>query len=145
MKRIQLLVLVVLFVPLVSSAGVIKVGSAIEDAQTAMNENGYKVGGCGGVPVDLIRDYIGLPKKDEKDHVSYKKWLVGQGTLHVWYVKSTGTITGVSYCLCEKRPSIEKGVEFELEVKSFEPETGVFTLQVQTPNKGEQGAGGKGG
>ena len=128
-----------LIVPQAARAELIKFGTKIEKAESEMRASGYSKGSTGKVPVDLIRDIIGLPEKPKEELESTKSWRVAEGYLSISYIISTGTITYLRYYLIENRHSMD-AVEFKLEVSSFEPSTGQMIVETKAPklenNKG---------
>ena len=128
-----------LIVPQAARAELIKIGTKIHKAEADMRASGYSTGSTGKVPIDLIRDLIGLPEKNKDELESGKTWLVAEGYLSISYIVSTGTITSLRYYLIENRQSMD-AVEFKLEVSSFEPSTGQMIVETKAPklenNKG---------
>jgi len=132
MKILSYVFLFGLIVPQTARAELIKIGTKIHKAETDLRASGYSKGSTGKIPVDLIRDFIGLPEKNKEDLESGKTWLVAEGYLSISYIVSTGIITNLRYYLIENRHSMD-AVEFKLEVSSFEPSTGQMIVETKAP------------
>ena len=72
----------------------------------------------------------GLAMGGSDDSIGLHFWTVDEGVLIAAYAKKNRKITSLSFRLSDERPrSIRK--EFDFSVTSFDPDTGVMTMQTK--------------
>ena len=121
MKSLQYsLIAAILCVASAALAEPLIVGAGIDKAAADMQAKKYKE--------------TGLQMGGSDDSIALKFWVVDEGTLIAVYSKNERKITSLSFRLSDERArSIRK--EFYFSVTSFDPDTGVMTLQTKKPEK----------
>ena len=108
-----------------SQAAEISIGTDIAQTTSAMKEAGYSSTG------------LDMGSADRDTQLAF--WSVEEGVLIVGYSLKTKKVIGVSYWLSDERPKATRKT-FDMEVKSFDTETGVMTVQTKQPKREQGGA-----
>lgn len=134
MKLVFLVLTMAGALPNLCHGELIKEGTDLEAASKAMEAAGYDRGGLSIAHIDTIGEFLGLPGKNEDERGNLKMWLVDQGVLSISYTISTGSITGLTFYLCDERVKSERKV-FRLHVASFDSVSGKMEIQTEKPSK----------
>jgi hypothetical protein len=120
-----------LLLPTVLAAEIIKVGGKIEDVRRNLSSLGYQEGEkefLNNVILGQLDDPVGPASKANHPEL----WRVGNGYLFILHRNDTRLVTAL-YFFPVAKEKVEKKIEFEFSVTSFDPMTGQLVIEIGTP------------
>lgn len=132
MKVLRYIILLAFIFPQDATAERIMNGTKLQKTQAGLRAFGYSKGSLNMVHIDEIREFVGLPGKENELLERLKIWRIDEGYLLISYVASTEIITNLTYYLREARYSAD-AVDFRLRVSSFDPSTGQLVVATKAP------------